>query len=95
MIADKGPATPLAALERGVFIHQFLEMFSDYWFSLLIEQNFEMYDVAWWVRSQEESIEHPNCEKPNRHVNRIHNLFSDIHLRVSRNIVFHHMSAVH
>jgi hypothetical protein len=92
MIADKGPATPLSALEKGDFLHQFLEMFVYDRLLLLMEQNFEMYDIAWWVHSQDESIEHPSCEEPNHHVNRIHNLFSNIHSRVSRNIVFHSMS---
>jgi hypothetical protein len=91
MIADKGPATPLSALEKGDFLHQFLEMPVYPWLGLSMEQNLEMYDVAWWVRSQDESIKHSNCEDPTSHAYRVQGLFSYIHSWVSRNIVFHYM----
>jgi hypothetical protein len=92
MIADKGPATPLSALEKDDFLHQFLEMPVSLRLRVLMEQNFEMYDVAWWVRSQDEVIKHPNCENPNHHAYRVQGLFSYIHSGVSRKIVFHYMS---
>jgi hypothetical protein len=92
MIADQGPATPLSALEKDDFLHQFLEMYllsiSD---KLSREQNLEMYDVVWWVRSQDESTKHSNCEDPNHHAFRVQNLFSIAHSSVSRNIIFHYM----
>jgi hypothetical protein len=91
MIADKGPATPLSALEKGDFLHQFLEMRVLPISGLLKEQNLEMYDVAWWVRSQDESTKHSNCKDPDRHAANVRVLFSDIHSGVSRNIVFHYV----
>jgi hypothetical protein len=92
MITDQGPATPLSALEKGDFLHQFLEMHLHFITNKLSrEQNLEMYDIAWWVRSQDESTKHSNCENPNRHAHCVQDLFSDIHLGVSRNIVFHYI----
>jgi hypothetical protein len=91
MIADKGPATPLSALEKGDFLRQFLEMPVSLTLDLLTEQNFEMYDIAWWARSQDESTKHSNCEDPDRHTYRVRFLFSSIHWKVSRNIVFRYI----
>jgi hypothetical protein len=69
MIAVKGPwpATPLAALENSVFIHPSLEMHIYPSLFRLMEENRELYDVAWWVRSQDESTKHSNRKNQTRH----------------------------
>ncbi|KAJ2916262.1 hypothetical protein MD484_g4175, partial [Candolleomyces efflorescens] len=45
---DKGPATPLSEPEMASFLHQFFEL--DYLpHPDCLEENFELYDVAWWI----------------------------------------------
>ena len=50
----------------------------------LFGENFELYDVAWWVRSQDELRRHSSCEDSNHHVRCVRELFSGIHSSVSR-----------
>jgi hypothetical protein len=95
MIPDKGPAMPLSQLEREIFLHQFMEHFLPLmkWSPFFpdLEQTFDSYDVAWWVRSQDESFKHPNCLNPVQHDANVNHLFSRVHKMASRNIVFHQM----
>jgi aspartate carbamoyltransferase catalytic subunit len=95
MIADKGPATPLSQLEREKFLDQFMEqvLCLMVWGPLFIsmEQKIGSYDVAWWVRSQDESFKHPNCQVRGQHVFNVESLFSTVHTKASRKIVFHYM----
>ncbi|KAJ2913644.1 hypothetical protein MD484_g6790, partial [Candolleomyces efflorescens] len=78
MIADKGPATQLSEREKGVFLRQFfkLSVLPD---PELFGENFELYDVAWWVRSQDELRRHSSCEDSNHYVRCVRELFSGIH----------------
>ena len=71
------------------FLHQFLEL---YIVSLPIEGNLESYDVAWWVRSQDEFRKHPGCKLVSRHSMAVSGLFSSIHSGVSRNALFNCVS---
>jgi hypothetical protein len=93
VVADKGPATPLSQLERENFLDQFMEQFQRLmqWGPLFIgmEQKFGSYDVAWWVRSQDEFLKHPNCLSPIQHAVNVIYLFSTVHKMASRKIVFH------
>ena len=93
LFADKGPAIPLSAPERGTFLHQFSEMavLPLIQSPLFMEQNFNSCDVAWWVRSQDESTKHSNCKDPSLQVDRVQGLFTYVHSSVSRNVVFHYM----
>jgi hypothetical protein len=86
MISDKGPATPLSALEKAEFLHQFSEQFFYLmkWYPMRMEQNFDLYDVVWWVRLQAESMKQLNCQDFYQHVNNIQYLFSRVHSKVSR-----------
>ncbi|KAJ2913632.1 hypothetical protein MD484_g6776, partial [Candolleomyces efflorescens] len=45
---DKGPAMPLSQRDMGSFLHQFFELghLPD---SRRFEENFQLYDVAWWL----------------------------------------------
>ena len=86
MIADKSPATPLSEPEMASFLDQFLEL---YIVSLPIEGDLQSYDVAWWVRFQDESRKRSCCKLVYRHSMAVCDLFSNIHLKVSRSIVFH------
>ncbi|KAJ2916263.1 hypothetical protein MD484_g4172, partial [Candolleomyces efflorescens] len=53
---DKGPATPLSERETEIFLHQFFELHISH-SPRRFGENFELYDVAWWVRSQDTSLE--------------------------------------
>jgi hypothetical protein len=93
LIADKGPTTPLDQLEKEKFLDQFMEQFQCLmeWGPLFIgmEQKTDAYDVAWWVRSQDESSNHPNCPDPTQHAVNVDYLFSTVHKMASRKIMFH------
>ena len=95
LFADKGPATPLSELEKENFLDQFMEHFLPLteWGPLFIgmEQNFDSYDVAWWVRSQDAFTKHSDCEDCAPHVRNVRWLFFNAHSSVSRNVVFRRM----
>ncbi|KAJ2916239.1 hypothetical protein MD484_g4173, partial [Candolleomyces efflorescens] len=73
---DKGPATPLSEREKKHFLHRFFEIPN---LPRHFEENVELYDVAWWVRSQDEFRMHPSCMDPDRHTLVVRKLFSVIH----------------
>jgi hypothetical protein len=93
LIADKSPATPVSQLEEEKFLHQYMDQFQCLmkWGPLFIgmEQKFNSYDVAWWVRSQDEFLKHPNCPNQAQHAVNVVYLFSRVHKMVSLKIVFH------
>jgi hypothetical protein len=94
MIADKGPATPLSQIEKENFLHRFMEQFRCLMRGGLfigMEQEFDSYDVAWWVRSQHEFSKHPNCQFQSQHVKNVGYLFLAVHTMASRKIVFHYL----
>ncbi|KAJ2919980.1 hypothetical protein MD484_g504, partial [Candolleomyces efflorescens] len=90
MIADKGPATPLSQPDREGFLHLFLEEFQYLmgWFPLHLEKNFELCDVAWWVRLQDKAIKDPNCEDSHQHKRNIQYLFQSAHRHVRNNNIW-------
>ena len=84
LFADKGPVAPLSEPERDTFLHQFLEIAIAILIAspLFVEQNLDLYDVAWWVRSQEESNKHSNCKTSFYHITRVQSLFTYVHSSV-------------
>jgi hypothetical protein len=87
MIADKGPATPLSAHERGKFMDRFLHLgplLRTQFISM--EQNLDWYDIAWWVRSQSERA------KDSEYVENIQYIFLFVHQIVSGTIAIHRSS---
>jgi hypothetical protein len=96
-IAEEGPARPLSRLEMGVFLNHFFELEPN--FGLFFDSPFkpDSYDVAWWVRSQDECIfpEHSICRNEGQHVFAVQYLFSEVHLEVSWDIVSHCMTTNH
>ncbi|KAJ2916271.1 hypothetical protein MD484_g4157, partial [Candolleomyces efflorescens] len=80
---DKGPATPLDPLKKEEFLHWFMERFGPltYWSPLFtgLEQDFDSYDVGWWVRSQDVFSKQRMCGDPSQHTCNVDYLFCIIH----------------
>ncbi|KAJ2929844.1 hypothetical protein H1R20_g7227, partial [Candolleomyces eurysporus] len=87
---DKGPTQPVSSRENGVFLEQFLELDTPAsGFIHSMEQNLHLCDVAWWVRSQDEFTQDPNCKSLPIHVANVLWLFWDVHSAVKTIFLFH------
>ena len=86
---DKGPATILNAPEMEAFLEAFLAMYA-YMPSLLkLEPNSAMYDIAWWVHSQDECIKRSHEFSSGgylRYAALVQNLFLTVHDPVSKTL---------
>ena len=83
LFLDKGPAATLKAPEMRVFLNTFFAMHVHMPTILSLEPNIAMYDIAWWVHSQDECIKNSH-EHPSRYLTPVQRLFLTVHFSVSK-----------